>query len=439
MSETWSNWAGDQHCAPEWIVSPVGEEEIQEIVAGAAARGQSVRAVGSGHSFTDIACTEGVLVDLSRMQRLLAVDSGSGLVTVEAGVKLHALGAMLAEHGLALENQGDIDAQAIAGALATATHGTGAKFPNLAAPVRGMRLIRAGGDVVEIDGSDPELLRAARVSLGALGIASAVTLQTIPIYTLHRRDEPRPLSETLAELDAHVEENDHFEFFVFPYTATALTRSTRRSEEPPDPTPEWRRRIHEDLIENRVLSMICRAGRLRPRSVPRLNRLMTAAMSASHVQDHAYRVYATTRNVRFTEMEYAIPREHGREAVERVLALIERNRLPILFPLEVRFAAGDDALLSTAHERDTCYIAVHQFSGMEFESFFRGVEEIMDAYGGRPHWGKRHYQRAATLRERYPEWDRFQSVRSRLDPEGRFANDYTRRVLGPIGAPDSQA
>ena len=119
--------------------------------------------------------------------------------------------------------------------------------------------------------------------------------------------------------------------------------------------------------------------------------------------------------------------------------LIERRRLPVLFPLEVRFAAGDDALLSTAYERDTCYIAVHQFSGMEFESFFRGVEEIMDSYGGRPHWGKRHYQRAATLRERYPEWDRFRSVRARLDPEGRFANDYTRRVLGPIGASGSQA
>ena len=431
MGKTWSNWAGDQHCAPERIVRPADEAEISAAVAAASAAGQQVRAVGSGHSFTDIACTDGVLVDLSRMQRLIDVDRASGSVTVEAGVKLHALGAMLAEHGLALQNQGDIDAQAIAGALATATHGTGARFPNLAAPVTGMRLVGPKGEVLDVDGSDPELLRAARVSLGALGIASAVTIQAIPIYTLHRHDEPRPLAATLEQLDEHVDGNDHFEFFVFPYTTTALTRATRRSAEPPDPTPEWRRRIQEDLIENRVLSLICCAGRLRPRAVPRLNRLMTAAMSESDVQDHAYRVYATTRNVRFTEMEYAIPRVAGAEAVERILELIERRRLPILFPLEVRFAAGDDALLSTAHERETCYIAVHQFAGMEFESFFRGVEGIMDSYGGRPHWGKRHYQRAATLRERYPEWDRFQAVRARLDPEGRFQNDYTRRVLGP--------
>jgi L-gulonolactone oxidase len=160
--------------------------------------------------------------------------------------------------------------------------------------------------------------------------------------------------------------------------------------------------------------------------------LITAAMSEGRVEDRAYRVYATHRAVRFTEMEYAIPRGHAREALERVLTLIEERRLPILFPLEVRFAAPDDAFLSTAHGRDTCYIAVHQYGGMEFETYFRAVEAIMDSYGGRPHWGKRHYQSAATLRDRYPEWDRFQAVRARMDPGDAFSNDYTRRVLGAV-------
>ena len=388
-----------------------------------------MRAVGSGHSFTDIACTDGVLVDLSRMGGLVAADPASGLVTVEGGAKLHALGPQLAERGLALENQGDIDRQAIAGALATATHGTGARFPNLAAPVTAMRLVTAGGEIAEIDGSDAEALRAARVSLGALGIVSEVTLRCVPLYTLHRHDVPRPLGETLDSLDDDVDANDHYEFFVFPYCDTALTRSTRRSGEEPRTTPRWRRAVTEELVENGVLELICRAGRLAPRAVPRLNRLISAAMSDSEVEDRAYRVYATERRVRFTEMEYAIPREHAREAIERVLALVERRRLPILFPLEVRFAAADDAFLSTAHGRDTCYIAVHQFRGMEFESYFRGVEAIMDEYGGRPHWGKRHYQSAATLRERYPEWDAFAAVRARLDPERRV-----RQRLRPPGA-----
>jgi L-gulonolactone oxidase len=159
---------------------------------------------------------------------------------------------------------------------------------------------------------------------------------------------------------------------------------------------------------------------------------MTSAVSEAHVQDRAYRVYATERNVRFTEMEYAIPRAHAREAVTRVLDLVERRRLPILFPLEVRFSAGDDAFLSTAHERETCYVAVHQFNRMEFETYFRAVEAIMNEYGGRPHWGKRHYQTADTLSARYPEWDRFQAVRARLDPRGTFANEYSQRVLGPV-------
>ncbi len=432
----WWNWAGDQRCAPAEIVRPTSEDELAQAVAGAATRGLRVRAVGSGHSFTDIACSDGMLVDTSGMQRVIDADPGSGLVTVQAGIKLHALGPANARHGLALENQGDIDTQALAGALATATHGTGVRFGNLSTRVVGLRLVTATGDVVELTrDADPEGLLAARVSLGALGIASQVTLDCVPLYTLQRHDQPLPLADVLDRLDEHVDGNDHFEFFLWPYTRTAMTRSTTRSDATPRPTARWKRVIQERVIENQMLALMCRTGRRFPSQVPRLNGLIASALGESRVQDHAYAVYATRRDVRFTETEYAIPRAHAREALERALALIEHRRLPILFPFEVRFAAGDDAFLSTAHDRETCYIAAHQYTGMEFESFFRGFEEIMDAYGGRPHWGKRHYQSAATLRARYPQWDRFQAVRARLDPGGVFANDYTRRVLGPVGVP----
>jgi L-gulonolactone oxidase len=434
VTGTWSNWAGDQHCAPQRIVRPASEDELAQVVADAAAAGLCVRAAGAGHSFTDIACTDGALVDTSGLQRVVAVDAATGRVTVEAGIRLHALGPANAARGLALENQGDIDAQALAGALATATHGTGARFGNLSTRVVAMRLVTASGEVVELDAaSDPDGLLAARVSLGALGIASQVTVACVPLYTLHRHDQPRPLRETLDRLDEHVDANDHFEFFLWPYTRTAMTRTTRRSTDPPRPTPAWRRALQEGLIENGVLGMVCRTGRRVPSQVPRLNRLMARALSEGRAQDHAYKIYASRRAVRFTEMEYAIPRANAREALERCLAMIERRRLPILFPFEVRFAAGDDALLSTAHGRDTCYIAVHQYAGMAYESYFRAVEAIMDEYDGRPHWGKRHHQTAATLRERYPGWERFQAVRARLDPGGVFTNAYTRRVLGPVG------
>jgi FAD-linked oxidoreductase len=433
MTQLWSNWAGDQRCAPRAIERPRTEEELVAVVRRAAADGQPVRAVGSGHSFTDCACTDGVMVDMSGMARVLEVDDASGLVTVEGGIRLHALGPELAQHGLALENQGDIDRQSVTGAIATATHGTGVRFRNISARVAGLRLVTAAGEVLDLSPqSDPEAYLAARVSVGALGVVSAVTIQCVPLFTLHRRDQPAPLEQTLDGLDEHVEANDHFEFWVFPYTQTALTRTMRRSQEQPSPPPRWKRVLQEEVLENFALGLVCGAGRRRPRQTPRLNRLIAAAMSASEVSDRAHKVFATRRAVRFTEMEYAIPRAHGREAVERVLALVERRRLPILFPLEVRFAAADDAFLSTAQGGETCYIAVHQLRGMEFESYFRAVEEIMDGYGGRPHWGKRHYQTAATLRPRYPAWDRFQALQARLDPDGVFTNDYTRRALGPV-------
>jgi L-gulonolactone oxidase len=435
MASTWTNWVGDQRCAPAERARPGSEAELAELVAGAAARGLAVRAVGAGHSFTDCACTDGLLLDTSGLQQVLYADPATGLVTVQAGIRLHRLGEELAARDLGLENQGDIDAQALAGALATATHGTGLRFPNLSARVVGMRLVTATGEVADLRAeTDAEALLAARVGVGALGVVSAVTLRAVPLYTLHRRDEPRPLADVLARLDALAEGHDHFEFFVFPYTRTALVRETHRSDEPPAPPPAWRRRLSEDVLENGALGLVCRSGRAVPRAVPRLNALMAGALPGGETVDRAHRVYATRRAVRFNEMEYAIPRAAAREAVERVLDVIERRRLPILFPLEVRFSAGDDAFLSTAHGRETAYVAVHQYRGMEFETLFRAVEAIMDELDGRPHWGKRHYQVAATLRDRYPAWDRWQAVRARLDPGGTFTNDYVRRTLGPVAA-----
>jgi FAD-linked oxidoreductase len=431
VSKRWSNWAGEQICAPVSIERPSSEQELIGIVRRAAGNGLTVRAVGAGHSFTDCACTDGVMIDTSRMNRILEIDRDRGLVTVEGGSRLHRLGPLLADHGLALENQGDIDAQSVAGAISTATHGTGAAFQNLAAQVVALRLVTAAGEVLELSPeTDPEAYLAARVSVGALGVISALTIACVPLYTLHRHDLPQPLDETLAQLDELVDTNDHFEFFVFPYCDTALTRRNRRSHEEPRPPAHWKRSLQEQLIENNVLSVVCRTGRRFPSLAPRLNRFITAAISENALEDRAYRVYASKRAVRFTEMEYAIPRAAARDAVERVLELVERRRLPILFPLEVRFSSPDDAYLSTAFGRDTCYVAVHQYRGMEFETYFRAVEQIMDSYRGRPHWGKRHYQTAATLRERYPAWDRFQAVRARLDPDGVFTNDYTLRVLG---------
>ncbi len=418
---TWANWAREQRCAPERIERPKSEAELAEAVAGAG----RVKVAGSGHSFTDIACTDGVMVDMSSMNRVLAVDGDE--VTVEAGITLHDLGEELRSRGLAMENQGDVDPQTLAGAISTATHGTGGRFGNLSSRVVGMRLVSGTGEVVEATGDE---LRAARVSLGALGAISAVTLRCVPAFTIHRLDEPRPLDDVLPRVDELVDANDHWEAFVMPYTRRALTLTSERTDRAPEPPGRAAAFVHDVIVENAVLGLFCRTGRRFPSAIPALNRRLASLMGRAEHLDASNRVYANKRLVRFTEMEYAIPRERAAEALERVLAMIERRRLPVGFPIELRVVAPDDALLSTAHERATAYIAVHQYVGMEFETYFRAVEAIMDDYDGRPHWGKRHYQTAATLRPRYPEWDTFAEVRERLDPERRFENDYLRRVLG---------
>jgi L-gulono-1,4-lactone dehydrogenase len=424
VPRVWTNWARDQRCAPERIERPRSEEELVRAVTGA----RRVKVAGAGHSFNDIACTDGVMIDLSGMNRILDVAGED--VTVEAGITLRELGVQLAARGLAMENQGDVDPQTLGGAISTATHGTGALFRNLSSQVVSVRIVTGGGDLLDV--RDGDELRAARVGLGALGAVAAVTLRCVPAFTVHRIDEPRPLDEVLPRLDELAKAHHHWEAFTLPYTRMALTLSSERTYRRPRPRPPARAFLRDVLIENAVLYGACRLGRRFPSTIPRVNRRLAALMSRAEHLDASHRVYANTRLVRFTEMEYAIAREHAAEALERVLALIERRRLRVGFPIELRLVAGDDALLSTAYGRPTAYIAVHQYHGMEFETYFRAVEAIMEDYGGRPHWGKRHYQSAATLAARYPEWDRFQEVRRRLDPEGRFENDYTRRVLGPV-------
>jgi L-gulonolactone oxidase len=431
----WRNWAGDQQCVPAAVERPASVGELRAAIGRAVEAGRTVRAVASGHSFTDIACTDGVMLRLERMNRVLEVDRAAGLAKVEAGIVIRDLSEALAREGLALENLGDIDVQTVAGAISTATHGTGERFGNISAQVEALELVTADGTVVECSrDSDPDLWRAARVGLGSLGAIATVTFRVVPAFTIRRHDHPLPLAEALARLDELAAANEHFEFYVFPHTRIALCRESRHFDGPPQPRRGASEYLQETVLENHALALLCRIGRRFPGRIPAINRLITRTLSGSVKTDASHRVFSTRRLVRFTEMEYAVPRAHGPEALQRVLETIDRREYAVPFPIEYRIVAGDDAYLSTAHERATVYIAVHMYRGMAWEPYFRAVEAIMDGYGGRPHWGKRHFQSAATLAPRYPEWDRFQAVRARLDPDGRFQNEYAQRVLGPVGA-----
>jgi L-gulonolactone oxidase len=449
----WRNWAGDEGCRPREVARPESVEQIAEAVGRAARAGWRVRAVGAGHSFSDIACSDGMLLSLERCDRVLDLDRDSRQVRVQGGIKIAALNAELARHGLAMENLGDIDVQSIAGAISTATHGTGAKLRNISSQVQELKLVLADGSTLVCsrapsagrpasgaggaDGAarDGNLLRAVRVGLGALGVIAEVTLRCVPAFKLRGVDAPAPLADTLERFEELAAANDHFEFFVFPHCDKALTRTNNRTEEPPRPRGKLSAWANDVLLTNHAFGAFCALGRRAPSQIPRINRLVTKLAGTTKRIDRSDRIFASPRLVRFTEMEYALPRERTPEAVRAVMELIERRGFAVPFPIEVRTVAADEAMLSTAYERDSGFVAVHMYRGMQWRPYFKAVEQIMYDLGGRPHWGKRHFQTEATLRERYPEWDAFQAIRARLDPQGRFANAWTDRVLGPVGVP----
>jgi L-gulonolactone oxidase len=429
----WRNWAGDEGCRPKAIVHPGSIEEIAAAVERAAREELRVRVVGAGHSFSDIACTDGIVIVLDRLQGVLEVDRESRLVRVQGGTTIAQLNERLAEQGLAMENLGDIDVQSIAGAISTATHGTGARLRNIPSQVVELTLVLADGSTLVCSADrDDELFRAARVGLGALGVVVEVTLRCVDAFALRGIDSPAPLSDTLDRFGELAGESDHFEFFVFPHCDTALTRTNNRTDEPPRPRGKVAAYANDILLTNHAFGLFCGIGKAMPSRIPQINRLVTKLAGTSKRVDRSDRIFASPRLVRFTEMEYALPREHTTEAVRRVMELVERRGFAVPFPIEVRTVAADDALLSTAAGRDSGFVAVHMYRGMEWRPYFEAVEGIMDSLDGRPHWGKRHFQTAATLRGRYPEWDRFQVIRARLDPEGRFSNAWTNRVLGPV-------
>ncbi len=428
----WTNWGGTCQARPARVATPRSTDEVAELVAIAARSGTTVKAVGTGHSFTDVAVTDGLLLLPGGLSALRSVDTGSGLVTVEGGLPLRRLNAMLAAHGLAMTNLGDIAEQTVAGAIATGTHGTGRDNAALASFVRGLELVLANGRVVRCDTlRDAELFGAARIGLGAFGVITAVTLQTEPAFLLQAKEEPRRLDEVLEAFDDLVAANDHFEFHWFPHTNRVLLKRNNRIEPPARPLGRLRAFVDDELLANVAFGGVCRLGRAAPGFVPLINQISSRALTARDYVDASHRVFTSKRRVHFVESEYAVPRRTVVPVLRELRAAIDRSPWRITIPIEVRVAPADDIWLSTAHSRDTAYVAVHVFRRTSHEDYFRTFEDIAVTVGGRPHWGKLHTRDADFLASAYPRFPDAVRVRDRVDPERVFANAYLDRVLGP--------
>jgi L-gulonolactone oxidase len=381
---TWRNWSGTESATGVEILRPASADELASAVKTAAGQGRKLKAVGSGHSFTGCAVPEQVMVRLDGLASITQADQGSGRVTVGAGTSLRKLNAGLAAFDLAMANLGDIDKQTISGAISTGTHGTGARLSGLAAQVAALDLVTADGSIMHCSADEnADVFAAARVSVGALGVISSLTLQCVPAFLLRAQEMPLPLAAVLDDFDEFADGNDHFEFYWFPHTEVALTK-----------------------------------------------RIASRALSAREYVDASYKVFCSERNVVFRESEYAVPREQVVEVIRRLREWIDTSGERIPFPIEVRVAAADDIWLSTAYGRDTAYVAIHQYHRLAHDQYFAAFERIVADYGGRPHWGKLHTLEAEELRSLYPRFDDFLAVRDRLDPQRVFGNGYTRQVFG---------
>jgi len=438
----WRNWARTASATPQRTAFPADQDELVEKVQSGVAGGLRVRAVGGGHSFTPVAACDGVHLHLDRLdvvERVAPQSDGTTHVTVGAGIRLAALNRRLADLGLGLRNLGDIDKQSIAGAVSTGTHGTGAHLGGLATQVVGARLVTAKGDVVETSRTqDPELFELARLGLGSVGVLAAVTLEVVPAFRLEAVEEPWALDAVLEGLngpDGLVEGNDHFEFYWFPHTRRTLTkRNNRVADDVVRPLNRLRGWVDDELLSNGLFTLTNTVATLAPRTTAGINAVAARALSARRFVAPAPEVFISPRRVRFREMEYAIPRDQLGAVLTEIDDWIESTGQRVPFPVEVRFAAADDLWLSTAHGRDTAYIAVHQYIRLPFGTYFRAVEKIVAQVGGRPHWGKMHWLEAERLGQLYPRFADAQRVRAQADPDGVFSSPYLDRLLGTANA-----
>lgn len=424
----WRNWGGNQQSMAA-VLTPGSIDDVAAAVKQAIADGRRIKAVGSGHSFTDIAVADDQRLHLHRMAGLVSIDRAERLVTVQAGMPMFALNTLLAAHGLAVPNLGDIDAQTVAGAVSTGTHGTGTAHSTLASVVEAVTLVTGTGEVRHIGAADADF-PAARLGLGALGIMVEVTLRCVDAFVLHADERPMPLAEVMAGLSEQIAAHDHVEFYWFPYTDRAQLK--RNDVVPANDRPLSRLRgwIDDEVLANTVYAGACRLGRAVPAVVPAISAVAARALTARSYTDRSDRVFCTPRRVPFVEMEYEIPRAALPEVLAALPRIIATLPFKIQFPVEVRFTGPDDIWLSHGYGRESAYVAIHQYSGAPHEAYFRAFEQVCAPLGGRPHWGKLHYRDAASLRTAYPRFDDFVAVRDRLDPHRVFANAYLDRVLG---------
>lgn len=437
QARPWHNWSGSVQCKPQQVAKPASIDALVQIIKACSSDNRQVRVVGSGHSFTPLVQTNEVLISLEHLQGIEEIDPERCTTTVLAGTTLKTLGKALHTRGFAQENLGGIDVQTIAGAISTGTHGTGIRFGTLSTQVKGLTLVTATGELLECSPErNPDLFKAAQVSLGTLGVIAKVKLRVVPAKRLHFKSHRERFSDCLSNLERYNQQHSHFEIFWFPQTPWVQAKFLNETEAPESKSSLWGN-FNKIVLENGLYWLLSECCRLLPPLSRTISELSAMGIAPVNEINYSHRLYVAPRVVCVQAMEYAIPAEHVQTVLNEIQACINQHRFRVHIPLGCRFVQADDIWLSPAYQRDSAYIAVHMYRGMAYKSYFRYLEEIFQRYNGRPHWGKMHTQDAVRLATLYPHWHDFRRIRATLDPQGLFLNDYLRQLFdadGPVAA-----
>lgn len=429
MLKTIQNWGGTVKFTPNHVFYPTSHEEVVDLVKKACQNHQKVRIIGSGHSWTHLVNTQDILVSLDQYQGIESLDEANYTTVVKAGTKLKLLGALLYEKGLAMENLGDIDVQSIAGALSTGTHGTGVKFGTLATQILEITLVNGKGETVVCSAQqNPDIFKAAQISLGTMGIITKIKLRLESTYKLKYVSAKADLDDTLLRLEEYKANNRNFEFYWFPYTKTVQLKLVNKTQEPLK-NVGFAKKLNDVVLENSLFGLLSRVSRAFPRLAPRISKITAWGVSKGTYVNHSHLIFATKRLVRFYEMEYNIPQECFMDVIKEIETCILKHQFKVHFPIECRWVKADDILISPASGRDSAYIAIHMYKGMEYKPYFKAIEAIFKKYNGRPHYGKMNTLRQEDFAELYPNWQKFSNIRQQMDPQGVFLNKYLEDIF----------
>jgi FAD-linked oxidoreductase len=423
QSASWSNWSGGQTCQPAGRYDISSEDQLTSLLRNTLG---PIRPVGSGHSFSALVPTDGHLVVIDQLSGILNSDAQAKQVTLGAGSRLGDLGAQLEAIGQGMINLPDIDRQTVAGAIATGTHGTGVTLQALSSFITSLRLITPNGKVMDIDSSDEDLLHAARVNVGALGIVTQVTMQNRESYKLKKREWAAPTEEILANFDELAASHRHFEIFPLVYSDYSLVLSIDETDE-----PIGQSEVEEEPSDDAsIAESLGLSDNPTPAERLRLSNATASRIQPTEAVDVSHKILSNVRNSRFNEMEYSVPAEVGAECLREILKTIYDEAIDVQFVLEYRYVGADDDWLSMSYgDHPHATISIHRTASADYRSYFNRIEPIFWKYGGRPHWGKVHNLTHVELTELYPRFKDFMELRRELDPQGRMLNPHLRALF----------